>query len=57
MSDDRIAATGAEVTAWFFEDYLPRWAAVGAGTSPEGPEFIHDYWGTPMHITGLEQSF
>src|SRR5439155_3057577 len=57
MSDDRIAATRAEVTSWFFEDYLPRWVAVASGTSSEGPEFIHEYWGTPMHVTGLEQSF
>jgi len=57
MSDERIAATRAEVTAWFFDDYLPRWVAVASGTSSEGPEFIHEYWGTPMHVTGLEQSF
>ncbi|MER5666828.1 DUF6841 family protein [Streptomyces mirabilis] len=57
MSNDQIAATRAEVTEWFFEDYLPRWVAVAAGTSGEGPEFIHDYWGTPLHVTGLEQSF
>lgn len=57
MSNDQIAATRAEVTEWFFEDYLPRWVAVAAGTSDEGPEFIHDYWGTPLHVTGLEQSF
>lgn len=54
---DRLADTRAEVTAWFFEDYLPRWVAVGSGTSSEGPEFIHQYWDTPMHVTGLEQSF
>ena len=52
-----IAATRAEVTAWFFEDYLPRWVAAGAGTSAEGPEFILNYWSTPMHVTGLDQSF
>lgn len=57
MSDDLIAATRAEVTAWFFEDYLPRWIAAGAGTSAEGPEFILNYWSTPMHVTGLDQSF
>ena len=55
ITDDRIAATRAEVTAWFFEDYLPRWVA--AATGAEGPEFIHEYWGTPLHVTGLEQSF
>ncbi len=57
MPDDSAAATRAEVTKWFFEDYLPRWVAVAAGTSDEGPEFIHHYWGTPLHVTGLEQSF
>ncbi|MBJ8345653.1 hypothetical protein [Antrihabitans sp. YC2-6] len=55
MTDDRIATTRAEVTGWFFEDYLPRWVAAAGGA--EGPEFIHQYWGTPMHVTGLEQSF
>ena len=57
MPDDPHAATRAEVTAWFFEDYLPRWVAAGAGTSAEGPEFILNYWSTPMHVTGLDQSF
>jgi hypothetical protein len=54
---DPIAATQAEVTAWFFEDYLPRWVAAGSRTSGEGPEFILNYWDTPMHVTGLDQSF
>lgn len=54
---DPLADTRAEVTAWFFEEYLPRWVAAGSGTSGEGPEFIHGYWDTPMHVTGLEQSF
>lgn len=53
--DPSIDATRAEVTAWFFEDYLPRWVA--AATGAEGPEFIHQYWGTPMHVTGLGMSF
>ena len=57
MPDNATAATRAEVTEWFFQDYLPRWVAVAAGTSDEGPEFILDYWGTPLHVTGLEQSF
>jgi hypothetical protein len=57
MPDDPHAATRAEVTAWFFEDYLPRWVAVAAGKSAEGPEFILNYWDTPMHVTGLDQSF
>lgn len=57
MSDNATAATRAEVTEWFFHDYLPRWVAVAAGTSDEGPEFILDYWGTPLHVTALGQSF
>jgi uncharacterized NTF2-like protein DUF6841 len=57
MPVDPIAATRAEVTSWFFEDYLPRWVAVANGTSSEGPEFIHQYWGTPMHVTALDQAF
>jgi hypothetical protein len=57
MPDDRITATCAEVTEWFFEDYLPRWVAAAAGSSADGPEFIHGYWGTPMHVTALDQSF
>ncbi|MFI9645715.1 hypothetical protein ACIHAA_05370 [Streptomyces sp. NPDC052040] len=57
MSVDRLAATRTEVTHWFFEDYLPRWAAVAAGESTEGPEFILAYWGTPLHVTAFEQSF
>ena len=54
-TEDRIPATRAEVSAWFFEDYLPRWVAAANGA--EGPEFIHEYWGTPMHVTGQDQSF
>ncbi|MEU1443993.1 DUF6841 family protein [Streptomyces mirabilis] len=57
MPDNPTAATRAEVTEWFFEDYLPRWVAVAAGTSGEGPEFVLDYWGTPLHVTALGQSF
>ena len=45
------------MTSWFFEDYLPRWVAVASGASDEGPEFIHEYWDTPMRVTGLGQSF
>lgn len=54
---DVLAATHAEVSAWFFEDYLPRWVAAGSETSGEGPEFILQYWDTPMHVTGLDQAF
>ncbi|WP_067834412.1 hypothetical protein [Nocardia lijiangensis] len=57
MPIDQISATRAEVTSWFFEDYLPRWVGVASGTSSEGPEFILEYWGTPMHVTASDQSF
>lgn len=56
---DPLAVVHADVTDWFFKGYLPRWVAVASGASGEGPEFIHEYWGTPMHVAvdGLEQAF
>ncbi len=42
--------TLGEVTRWFFGDYLSRWVSVVNGTRREGPEFILDYWGCPMHF-------
>ena len=38
-----------EVSRWFFDDYLPIWIGVGAGTIAREPEFILDYWGAPLH--------
>jgi glyoxylase-like metal-dependent hydrolase (beta-lactamase superfamily II) len=38
-----------EVAQWFFDDYLPTWVGVGAGTIARGPEFILDYWSAPLH--------
>jgi hypothetical protein len=38
-----------EVSRWFFDAYLPAWVGVASGTIDEGPEFILDYWGVPMH--------
>jgi glyoxylase-like metal-dependent hydrolase (beta-lactamase superfamily II) len=38
-----------EVAHWFFDDYLPTWVGVGAGTIARGPEFILDYWAAPLH--------
>jgi hypothetical protein len=38
-----------EVTGWLFDDYLPAWVGVAAGTIARGPEFILDYWGVPLH--------
>jgi hypothetical protein len=43
------ASVRDEVTHWFFDDYLPTWVGVGAGTIARGPEFILDYWGVPLH--------
>ncbi|MEU1205074.1 hypothetical protein [Nocardia sp. NPDC005825] len=57
MVEDPLATARAEVHGWFFEDYLPRWVAVAAGLSADGPEFIHDYWGTPMHVAAAGHSF
>lgn len=54
---EALATTRDEVSAWFFQDYLPRWVAAGSETSGEGPEFILQYWDTPMHVTGLDQAF
>ncbi|MEV6609009.1 hypothetical protein [Kutzneria sp. NPDC051319] len=40
----------SDVTAWFFDDYLPTWVGVGNGTIHRGPEFILDYWGHPLFV-------
>ncbi|MGH3557606.1 MAG: DUF6841 family protein [Mycobacterium sp.] len=40
-----------EVTSWFFDDYFPRWVAAGNGASDEGPEFILQFWGCPLHVS------
>ncbi len=57
MPDDPLAATRVDVNSWFFDDYLPRWVAVASGMSSEGPEFVLNYWDTPMLVTALEQAF
>jgi hypothetical protein len=52
MTDNATQLNGSvrdEVTHWFFDDYLPTWIGVGAGTIARGPEFILDYWGVPLH--------
>jgi hypothetical protein len=41
----------SEVTRWFFDDYLSRYISVVSGTRQEGPEFILDYWGCPLHVS------
>lgn len=53
---DRFTQTRAEVTAWFFEDYLPRWVSASSGATDESPEFILDYWGVPMHVSLPDKS-
>jgi hypothetical protein len=52
MTDDVIqspTSVAGDVTKWFFDDYLATWIAVGAGTIARGPEFILDYWGSPLY--------
>jgi NTF2-like protein (DUF6841) len=40
-----------DVKSWFFDDYLPTWVGVAAGTIARGPEFILDYWAAPLHFS------
>ncbi len=49
MSDNETEALTAEVTEWFFDDYLPTWIGVGSGAIDSGPEFILDFWGVPLY--------
>ncbi|MDN7638795.1 DUF6841 family protein [Burkholderia cepacia] len=39
----------AEVWHWFFDDYLPRWAA--AGERGEDSSFVTEYWGAPLWVS------
>jgi uncharacterized NTF2-like protein DUF6841 len=48
-TNQRQPSVREEVTHWFFDDYLPTWIGVGAGTIARGPEFILDYWAAPLH--------
>lgn len=41
----------AELEHWFFEVYFNHWVEVGNGVRDEGPEFVLQYWGTPMYVT------
>lgn len=50
MSFDR-AAIEEEVRHWFFDIYFNHWVDVGAGRRDEGPEFVLEYWGTPLFVT------
>jgi hypothetical protein len=50
LSDSKSGSSVRDaVTRWFFDDYLPLWVGVGSGTIAQGPEFILDYWGVPLH--------
>lgn len=54
MTDNRIQLTAPmydDVTSWFFDDYLPTWVGVAAGTIVRGAEFILDYWAAPLHLS------
>jgi hypothetical protein len=48
MSDNQTQTVTAEVSEWFFENYLPTWVGVGNGSIEKGPGFILDYWGAPL---------
>lgn len=50
MSFNR-AAIEEEVRHWFFDIYFNHWVDVGAGRRDEGPEFVLEYWGTPLFVT------
>jgi hypothetical protein len=49
-NDPGLEDTLGEVSRWFFDDYLSRWISVVNGTRQQGPEFILDYWGCPLHV-------
>lgn len=49
MSRNETEDVTAEVTQWFFDDYLPTWVAIGSGAIDDGPGFILDYWGVPLY--------
>ncbi|MEV6028070.1 hypothetical protein [Streptomyces sp. NPDC052036] len=51
MDGIRSGSVLAEVTHWFFEDYLPTWVGVASGAIRRGPDFILDYWSAPLHIS------
>lgn len=50
-NDPRPEDPLSELTRWFFDDYLSRYISVVSGTRREGPEFILDYWGCPLHVS------
>ena len=40
-----------EIRHWFFDVYFNHWVEVGSGVRQEGPDFVLQYWGTPMYAT------
>jgi glyoxylase-like metal-dependent hydrolase (beta-lactamase superfamily II) len=48
-SDSGTPSVRDEVAKWFFDDYLPTWIGVGAGTIARDSDFILDYWSAPLH--------
>lgn len=50
MSFDK-AEVAKELSTWFFNVYFNHWVEVGSGVRDEGPEFVLQYWGTPMFAT------
>lgn len=55
MAFDRDAVQ-EEIRHWFFDVYFHHWVEVGAGQRDEGPDFVLQYWGTPLFITHNEPS-
>lgn len=49
IPDNETETVTAEVTEWFFTDYLATWVGVGNEAIDRGPEFILDYWGVPLY--------
>ena len=49
MSNNETETAAAEVTEWFFEDFVPTSVGVFNGTIDKGPDFILNYWGVPLY--------
>ena len=49
MSNNETETTAAEVTEWFFQDYVPTSVGVFNGTIDKGPDYILNYWGVPLY--------
>jgi glyoxylase-like metal-dependent hydrolase (beta-lactamase superfamily II) len=43
------SARVSEAEQWFFDDYLPTWIGVCAGTVDRTSDFILDYWSAPLN--------